>query len=185
MQAPTTRRFTVDEYYRMADAGILGEHDRVELINGEIVQMPAMRSRHAACIVRLNRRLTPLTVGLAEVRVQLPVRVDEYSEPEPDVALAQPRADAYVSAHPTPAEIFLVIEVADSSVRYDRTVKARLYAAAGIPEYWLVDLQAERVHAFKNPGPTGYGAVGVHRRGDLLAPDALPSISLSIEEILG
>src|ERR671938_544657 len=134
------RCFSVDEYYRMGEAGILTEDDRVELIEGEIIEMSPIGSRHAACVNRLNTLLGRHLRQTAIVSVQNPIRLDAYSEPEPDVALLRPRADYYESGHPTPADALLIVEVADTSADYDRIIKLPLYAKAGIPEAWLVDL---------------------------------------------
>jgi Uma2 family endonuclease len=182
---PATRRFNVREYHRMAAAGILGEDDRVELIEGEIVQMPPMGSRHAACIGRLARPLFAQAGDAAAVRVQLPIRLGERSEPEPDLALVRPRTDDYASAHPGPADVLLVIEVAENTARYDRSVKAPLYARADLPEYWLVDLQRERVDAYSEPVDGRYQPVRLFRRGQRLTLEALPRLALSVDAILG
>lgn len=132
MQATlTTRRFNVHEYHRMAEAGILDPTERVELIEGEIVRMAVIGSRHASCVKRLNRLLTPLVGDRALVQIQDPVRLSEISEPEPDVALLRPRADDYASAHPGPADVLLLIEVADTTEGLDRTVKGPSMLAPG------------------------------------------------------
>jgi Uma2 family endonuclease len=182
---PAARRFNVDEYHQMATAGILTEDDPVELIEGEIVEMPPMGSRHAACIERLTTELVSRTTGRARVRVQLPVRLDEHSEPEPDVALVKPRTDSYVTAHPGPGDILLVIEAAETTVHYDRTVKARLYARAGIAEYWLVDLRGERIDVHRDPADGRYRTVRVFRRGERLTVEALPSVAIPVDAVLG
>src|SRR5689334_7852246 len=116
-------RFTVDDYTRMADAGILSEDDRVELIEGAVVEMSPFRRLHAACVDRLNAWLNRLLGASAIVRVQSPIRLSDYSEPQPDIALLRPRADFYASGHPGPRDVLLVIEVADTSLDYDRGVK--------------------------------------------------------------
>ena len=182
---PATRRFTVQEYYRMATAGILSEDDRVELIDGEIVQMSPIGSRHAACVKRLNQLFSGQVGGLALVLVQDPVRLDEHSEPEPDLALITPRADYYAAAHPGPADVLLIVEVADTSAGYDRTVKATLYARAGIRQFWLVDLEREQVEVLRGPTADGYRTVHTYRRGDRLTADALPHMEIAVDAILG
>jgi len=169
----------------MAAAGILSEDDRVELIEGEIIEMAAIGSRHAACVMRLTR-LFSLGVGdAALVLVQNPVRLSDLSEPQPDLALLKPRADYYAAAHPGPDDVLLIVEVADSSVVYDRTVKTPLYARAGIREFWLVDLERQQVEVSREPAAGSYHAAQVHGRGDRLAVDALPQIQISVEAILG
>jgi Uma2 family endonuclease len=182
---PAARRFSVDEYHQMAAAGILTEDDPVELIEGAIVEMPPMGSRHAACIERLTTELVSRTRESARVRVQLPIQVNEHSEPEPDLALVLARADSYASAHPTPSDVLLVIDVAETTVGYDRTVKAPLYAQAGIPEYWLIDLQGERVDVHQDPAEGSYRTVPVFRRGERLTSEALPSVAIQVDAIFG
>ena len=142
------RRFTVDEYYAMARAGILSERDRVELIDGEIVTMTPIGPVHAAAVARATHALMRSAGERAIVWVQNPIRLDAFSEPQPDLVLLRPREDFYRAAHPGPADVLLVIEIADSSLRYDRDVKASLYARHGIVEYWLVDLAASTVTSY-------------------------------------
>src|SRR5918912_896850 len=150
------RYFNVSEYYRMAEAGILTADDRVELIEGEIVQMSPIGSLHAACVRRLNQLLQRLLGHAAVISVQDPVRLSDFSEPEPDVALLKPRADFYAHQHPTPDDVLLIIEVADTTVLYDRNVKVPLYARAGIPEVWLVDLQQDLIEVYARPTSGAY-----------------------------
>jgi Uma2 family endonuclease len=182
---PSARRFNVHEYHRMAAAGILTEDDPVELIEGEIVEMPPMGSTHAACIVRLNRHLVPQVGSQMDVRVQLPVRLDEHSEPEPDVALVRRRADSYDTAHPGPDDVLLVIEVAETTIRFDRSVKAAVYARAAIPEYWLIDLRRQQVEVSREPDGGRYRTVQVFRRGERLRLASVPQVDLPVDAILG
>jgi Uma2 family endonuclease len=182
---PARRRFSVDDYYEMARAGILGEDDRVELIEGEVIEMSPIGRRHAACVDRLNRSFARLVEEAAIVRVQGPVRLSEQAEPQPDVALLRPRPDFYAMGHPTPFDIFLIVEVAETSSRFDRTVKMPLYAASGIPEYWLVDLDEEAVTVYRHPQQLDYGSVGILQRGETLAPLALPDVEIAVDDILG
>ena len=186
MEADLQRRlFTADEYHRMADAGVLREDDRVELIDGEIVEKTPIGSPHAACVDRLNGLLQRLVDVRGIVRVQGPIRLDDYSEPQPDLSILKPRGDFYASAHPTPRDILLVVEVADSSLRYDRAIKVPLYARAGIAETWLVDLVSERVEIFAHPSPLGYQQPRLAGRGERLTPRVLPAIGLLVDDILG
>ncbi len=127
------RPFTVAEYHRMAEAGVLGEDDRVELLEGEIVQMTPIGSRHAACVARLTHLFVDRLQGRAQVNVQNPVHLSERSEPQPDLALLRPRPDFYARAHPGPADVLLLVEVAETSSDVDWTVKIPLYAGAGVP----------------------------------------------------
>jgi hypothetical protein len=144
------RLFTVVEYHRMAEAGILGEDDRVELLEGEIVQMGPIGSRHASCVKRLVDIFIPLQVGRKVIlSVRDPIELGEHSEPQPDLTVLKPRPDFYAKAHPGPADVFLLVEVADlsacnaqagTSAAYDRDMKVPLYAQAGVPEVWVVDV---------------------------------------------
>lgn len=179
------RLFTVDEYYQMAEAGIFSEDDRVELIEGEIVEMSPIGSRHAACVNRLNGLFARRMEGNAVVSVQNPIRLSEFSEPEPDLALLQPRADFYAEAHPEPEDVLLVVEVAETSAGSDRRVKVPLYARAGILEVWLIDLADETIEIYRRPSPRGYGEVQRAWRGDHLSPQAFPDEQFSVDDVLG
>ncbi len=181
----THHKFTVDEYYRMAEAGILVRGQRVELIEGEIVDMAPIGNRHAACVDRLAHDLILGLRDRAIVRVQGPLRLHEYSEPEPDLTVLRARADFYASRHPGPDDTLLVIEVADTSERYDRLVKVPLYARAGIPEVWLVDLPAGSVTVYRDPGPSGYARAVQASGDDALSPLAFPDLRLTAAHILG
>ena len=183
-QLPAARRFNVHEYHRMAVAGILHEDDPVELIEGEIVEMPPMGGPHAACIERLTMELAPRVVGAARVRVQLPLRLDPHSEPEPDVALCKPGPDP-TGTHPGADRVLLVIEVADTTLRYVRTVKGPLYARFGIPEYWLVDLNRAGIEVRREPADGRYRSVRVYHRGERIRLQALPEIEIAVDNILG
>ena len=140
----TQRAFSVTEYHQMTEAGILTEDDRIELIEGRVILISPIGSRHAACVKRLNALLSQRVGAAALVSVQDTIRLDDYSEPEPDIALLHPRDDFYAHAHPTPADLLLVIEVADTPEGYDREEKVPLYARAAIPEVWLVSLAKNR-----------------------------------------
>ena len=165
--AVRNRRFTADEYYRMAETGILLPGDRVELIDGDVLAMTPIGPRHAASVDRATRVFVTGVAGdEAIVRVQGPVRLTLYTEPEPDIALLRPRADFYASGHPGPADIVLVVEVADSSLDFDRNVKAYVYAQSGVPEYWLVDLNDGCLVRYTSP------AGGTYQKVERLEPDA-------------
>jgi Uma2 family endonuclease len=179
------RRFTSAEYHAMAEAGILSEDERVELIAGEIVEMAPIGSRHAGCVKRLNKRLMRGLGDRALVSVQDPITLGAPHEPEPDLAILRPREDDYTRSHPIPAEIFLVIEVADFSLSYDRLVKIPLYAEAGILEVWLVNLVEGVIEVYLDPFETAYRKTRVLRSGEHLAPRAFPDLELTVESILG
>ena len=181
----TKRRFTVSEYHQMAQAGILGEDDRVELIDGEVTEMTPIGRRHAATVKRLTRIFVVTFGDDAIVGVQDPVVLSEYTEPQPDLALLRPRPDYYASGHPTPEDIFLLVEVAETSADLDRRVKVPRYARSGIPEVWLVDLEQETVTIYHDPTSEGYRAARVVRRGDQLAPAAFPDRPMAVADILG
>lgn len=178
------RKFTVEEYYKMAEMGILKAGDRVELIRGEIVEMSPIGTRHAACVSRLTRLLTIRLGNRATASPQNPVRLDNDSEPQPDVALLQPREDFYEEQHPQPADIFLLIEVADTTVESDRSIKIPLYAENNIAEVWLVNLPENCLEVYRQPTATGYQSVGNFYRGDRLSLQAFPDVSLSVDEVL-
>ncbi|WP_338825228.1 hypothetical protein MHOCP_07630 [Moorella humiferrea] len=180
----TRRRFTVDEYYQMAYAGILGEDDRVELIEGEIIEMVPIGVKHAACVRRLDRIFNNLVGDKALVDTQNPLRIDEYSEPQPDLMLLKPREDYYGTFHPRPEDVLLLIEVADSSVTYDREVKINLYARAGINEVWLIELQAQQITVYRQPSSNSYKEIKEYGRDDSIAPVAFPGMNISVRDIL-
>lgn len=179
------RRFNVDEYYEMARAGILGPEDRVELIEGEIVAMTPIGPRHSADVDRCTNILAPRLQGRAIVRIQGPVRLDDYSEPEPDVAILKPRADFYSHAHPGPEDVLLLIEVSETSADFDQRVRTPLYARFGILELWRVDVGRSVIVVHRDPGPEGYETILTVRRGEKLSPALLPDLEIEADEILG
>jgi Uma2 family endonuclease len=178
------RRFTVDEYYRMAEAGILHEDDRIELIEGEIVEMAPIGSNHASNVDRLTHLFFERVGRGAIIRVQSPIHLGEYSEPQPDITLLRPRPDFYASAHPGPQDVLLVAEVAETSIAYDREVKSPIYARAGIREYWIVDLAGESVEVYRDPSPDGYRLIRLLKHGDRIAPEAFPDVEIAIDDVL-
>jgi Uma2 family endonuclease len=182
-QLPTPYRFRVDDYHEMARAGILTEDDRVELLEGIIVAMPPIGSRHAWCVSRLNSMLSAKLGDSAVIWPQNPIVIGDDSEPQPDISILHSAASN--KTLPTASEVLLVIEVADSSGGYDRSTKGRLYADAGIAEYWIVDLAADRIDVFLEPRLGGYGVARSARRGEIVSPVKLQNIELSVNEILG
>ena len=179
----TRKRFTADEYHRMAQVGILGERG-VELIDGEIVVMTPIGNRHSACVASANRALVTAAGDEAIVQPQGSVRLDLFYEPEPDLVLLRPRTDFYSGRARRPQDVILIIEVADSSLEYDRDVKAPVYAAAGIPEYWLADLNANVVWRYSSPAGGAYRSVRPHHRGESIAPVLLPSCVIATDVLL-
>ena len=178
------RRFTVEEYYAMAEAGILTEDDRVELIDGVIVEIAPVGSRHVGVVNGYTRALTEAVKRRAVVQVQSPIRLDDGTEPQPDIVLLQERPDLYASGHAGPQDILLVIEVADTSVGYDRNEKLPRYARAGIPEVWLTILPDRVIEAHTEPADGRYAVRRIFAPGDTISPDCFPDIALSVDEIL-
>jgi len=181
--APTRRRFTRAEYYRMAEAGILGEGDRVELIEGEIVQMSPIGRRHRAFVGSLGQVLSARLIGRAAVWVQNPLVLTEDTEPQPDITVLRSRALPFKEREADAADTLLLIEVADSSLAYDRTTKLRLYAEAGIPEYWIVDCTAESVEVYRDPSGEGYRDVIRASAPATLRLQAFPDVELTFADI--
>ena len=183
MQQVTRWRFTVHDYHRMGEAGILHEDDRVELIEGELVEMAAIGTRHFSCVNRLNRLLVMGVGDDAVVSVQNPVRLNEFTEPQPDLTVIRPRD--YTESLPEPEDVLLLIEVSDTTLAYDRGLKLQLYARAGIGEVWIVNLPDEIVERYTEPSADGYRRTEQMRRGQTLESTALPSLTQSVEEVLG
>lgn len=178
-------RFTISQYHQMSEAGILSENDKVELINGEIIEMSPIGRRHTACVNRLNSVFSELLGKKVIVAVQNPILLNNLSEPEPDIALLKPRTDFYESGHPQPQDIFLLIEVADSSIEYDRDVKIPLYASSGITEVWLVDIYQQVIIVYRYPSENGYRDIQTLSRGEKLSISAFPENNLLVDDILG
>lgn len=187
MAVPIRKRLlTNEEYHQMVEAGILSERERVELIHGEVLEMTPIGNRHAACLRRLIRLLAPALGADAMLDAQNPLHLpEERSEPQPDLVLLRPRDDGYASGPPAAADVLLIVEIADSSLAYDRDVKVPLYARSGIPEVWLVDLAGGAVAVHRRPAGGSYRDVQILRRGDHLAPQALPAARLPVEAIMG
>ena len=179
------KMFTVDDYYRMAEVGILGPEDRVELIDGEIIQMSPIGDRHAVCVLRANHLFTDLLRGRALVNIQNPLRLSNYTEPEPDLVLLKPRTDFYAAKKIRPEDALLVVEVSDTTLRYDRKVKTPRYAAAGVPEVWIVNLDGDELLVYRNPSTDGYSTSLTLHRGDTLSPTAFPDVVFKADDLLG
>jgi len=186
MRAVVKRRpFTAEEYHRLLEAGILREDDRVELIEGEILEMSPIGSRHAAAVKRLNHLFHELLGDRCLLGVQDPIRLGPYSEPQPDLTLLRPRPDFYAEAHPGPGDVLLLVEVMDTSQAYDREVKLPLYARAGIPEVWLLDLEALRLEVHREPTPEGFAQTQVLGPEETVAPLPFPEARLPVARLLG
>jgi Uma2 family endonuclease len=181
--AAARRRFTREEYYRMAEVGILGPRDRVELIRGEIIEMSAIGRRHGAFVDNLTRLLVLRLANRAIVRVQGAVALADDTEPQPDLAVLRHGAVPYKNRDAWAEDVLLVIEVAESSLAYDRSTKMRLYAEAGIPEYWVVDCAAETVEVHRGPGPQGYREVSLVAGPAAVTLQAFPDVELRTADI--
>jgi Uma2 family endonuclease len=177
--------FTVEEWHRMGETGLLGDDARMELLDGEVIEMSPIGSRHAGCVNRLTSMLVHAVGDRAVVAVQNPVGLDDRSEPVPDVAVLRPRDDAYSLSHPQPGDVVLLVEVADSSLAFDRGRKALAYARAGVAEVWVVDLAGETVEVMRSPRPDGYGRIVVAGRGGRVDIERFDAAVLAVEDILG
>jgi Uma2 family endonuclease len=177
------RRFTAEEYHKMAEAGILHEDDRVELIEGEIVDMAPIGSRHATCVRELVWLLSKQLGDELRLDVQNPLWLSKYGEPQPDLAVIQARD--YAGALPTPTDVLLLIEVSDTTLRYDREIKLPLYARSGIPEVWIMDLAGEAMERHTSPSGSSYRRMERAQRGETLASEALPTLLLRTDAVLG
>lgn len=180
---PQRHRITVEHYYRMAEAGLFAEDARVELIDGEIIDMPPMGSRHAGRSSRLADLLSAAVAGRALVRHDKPIRLGSHSEPQPDIAVVKARDDYYESGHPTAADVLLLVEVSDATLRYDRDVKAALYARHGIPELWIVDLPGGQIHFYRSPTDSKYMSVSSAAEPGLIPIASLPGAGVDLTRL--
>jgi Uma2 family endonuclease len=183
---PWVKRHKLDvvQYHRIGETGVFEGHERVELIEGEIVEMAPTGGAHAGTTNDLNQMLVLATGDRALVTVGNPVRLDRYNEPQPDFALLRPRANSYCDAHPTAADTLLLIEVAESSLRYDRKVKLPLYARHGVPELWIVDLEGGAIEVCREPRGDGYAAWSRVAPGEVLEPTLLPGVRIAVADII-
>ncbi|HET6629151.1 MAG TPA: Uma2 family endonuclease [Woeseiaceae bacterium] len=180
---PRRHKLTVTDYYRLAAAGSLRENDRVELLDGEIIDMTPIGSKHAAKVGYLTQLLMKAVGDRALVWTQNPARLGIYSEPQPDLMLLRPKTDFYASGHPVPEDILLIVEVADTSLKYDRDTKIPLYARHGIREVWLVDIDNERLAIYRQPGPEGYGAVSEPASPERTSLVMLPDLYVDLGDL--
>lgn len=183
------RRFTIEEYHRMGEVGILGEDDRVELIDGWIVKMSPIGSQHAACVSLLNRVLRAVE-STAIVRVEDPIILNDDTEPQPDIAVVRFKANLYADAHPRPEDVLLLIEVAETSLEEDREIKLPRYAASSIPEVWIVNLMAHMIEVYREPlilanGVPGYRSRTDFHPGEPMRPEAFPELEIKLPLPIG
>ncbi len=181
----TRHCFTTAKYDRMIEAGILDEDDRVELIEGEIVEMTPIGSVHVARVNRCIPVLTAIFGRNAQLSVQNPIHLGDASEPQPDVTFLRPQADYYASALPTAADILLLVEVSDSSLAFDRQIKIPLYARHGVAEVWLIDVAEDLITVYRDPTPSGYATVHDVSRGGTLSVLAFPGCEIAAADLLG
>jgi Uma2 family endonuclease len=180
-----TRKFTVEQYHKMADVGIFSQQDRVELLEGEIIEMSPIGIKHAASVNRLNQLFNKNLGDKVLVSIQNPIQLGEKSEPQPDVALLKYREDFYGAKIPQNEDIYLIVEVADTTVKYDREIKIPLYAQKNIIEVWLVDLNSSYLEVYRQPAQEGYKSMQKLQLGETLTLVSFPEIRLGVGEILG
>lgn len=181
---PESHRFSLETYEVMIERGILTESDRVELIRGEVVDVSPIGTAHAACVAQMTRSFV-LTLGeRAIVSVQSPVAMPPSSMPEPDLTVLRARDDFYASRRPLPDDIVLIVEVADSSLSFDRLIKGALYAEAGLPEYWIANLSGECIEVYRRPAEGAYSEMRTYRRGDAIACGAFADLDVAVDRLL-
>jgi Uma2 family endonuclease len=180
------RLWTVEEYHRMAEAGIFDEDERVELLQGKIIWMSAIGTAHRSAVGRTNKYLQKHLGdnNKAWISIQDPIKLDDYSEPEPDIAVVKIDPLDYADHHPTPDEVYLVIEVADTTFKKDCETKGKAYAAAGMIDYWVLDVINRQLHVFREPSGNGYKSEVVLKENDIISPFNFPDLSINILEIL-
>lgn len=183
MTGPKEHQFTVADFYRMAEAGILAPDARVELLDGRIHDMSPIGPLHGGALNRLIRIFTAAAQGRWLVSAQNPVRLDDYSEPQPDLMLLKPAPDDYMSHHPVPDDVFLLIELADTSLKYDREQKVAAYARAGIAEVWIVNLPQGAIECYWDPSLTRYRSQTVVTSGEQAVPHAFPDLSVEVSAL--
>jgi Uma2 family endonuclease len=184
MVVQTKHRFSVKEYYRMAETGVLRPDARVELLNGEIIDMSPIGPFHGGLVKRLSRIFNLKAKGRWIVSTQDPLHLEDYSEPEPDVMLLKPAPDDYTSRHPQPDDVFLLIEVSDTTLDFDHEEKLPAYGRAGVAEAWIVNLIDAMIEIYREPHFTGYGSKTILRAGDTIAPLAFPDAAVDVAELL-
>ncbi len=182
---PSRLLFSVSEYEALGQIGFFGHERRLELIEGEILEMTPIGPEHARSVRRLDALFNSRLADRAVTNVQNPLRLGHLSEPQPDLALLVPPMERYDRRHPAADDVLLLVEVADTTTRFDRVVKAPLYARHGVTELWIVDVKAEVVEVHRDPSPEDYRSVECHGRGSVVAPLAFPDRSVGVDEILG
>jgi|SRR5215213_4674585 len=184
MPQPMQLRFKVDDYYKMIELGILKDYEKAEIIEGELIKKMPIGDRHAATVDFLNRLFIKNVSDDVLVRIQNPIRLSDYNEPEPDIVLTDLRK-YNGKRHPQPPEIILIVEVSDSTLKYDRDTKLSLYAEAEIYEVWIVNLQNDIIEVHQNPSSGIYQLAKIFKRGEKIVSEVLPDLSLEVDKILG
>ncbi|HMS42065.1 MAG TPA: Uma2 family endonuclease [Pyrinomonadaceae bacterium] len=179
------KRFRVEDFRRMTEAGILPEESGWEIIDGYLIDKMSIGSKHASIVRRLSKLLERKFGDTTQISGQNPVYLDEFNEPEPDIALLKPRDDFYEESHPTPKDVLLLIEVSNSTIEFDRDIKKTLYAEAGIVEYWIVNLPDETVEVYSQLKNGNYHLVRIIEKGEMIESNAVEKLKLTVEEILG
>jgi Uma2 family endonuclease len=184
-EAPfTIRKWTVKEYHKLGEMGVFHPEERVELLSGNIIKMSAKGTAHTSALGRTDRLLQNLFGNLAWVRMQDPIALDDNSEPEPDIALVRIDPFDYATHHPTPSEVYLIIEVADSSLTFDREIKATAYARSGIADYWVLNVNERQLHVFREPAENGYQSELILGENGSISPLQFPSVNIAIQAML-
>ncbi|WP_427161180.1 Uma2 family endonuclease [Aliinostoc sp. HNIBRCY26] len=189
MSVAQAKRFTLDEYHKLIELGFLHEDDHIQLINGELIQMVSKGTAHETCLRKLLKELPKVIGDRATLQSQAPITLPPNSEPEPDFAIVQNRLDDYFSAHPSPADVLLVMEVADSSLSYDQDVKIPLYAQAGISDYWIFNLFDNYLECYNDPyqdhqGKYGYSTKRIFLHNQVISFPCFPDLSIDLNNIL-
>ncbi len=179
------RLISIQEYHKMAAVGILSHRDKVELIQGEILHMSPIGSKHQSIVDKLSRILNRLLLDEAIVRVQGPIQIKDWSEPEPDLLLLRPKVDFYADQHPEPKDTLLLIEVANSSLEYDKTIKLPLYAEASIQTYWIINIPNQQIEVYQNPDGNIYKSMFIFKGSDDIPVGHFSDCVISVNDILG
>lgn len=184
MAVLTQHRFSVKDYYRMAETGVLRPDARVELLDGRIIDMSPIGPYHSGIVARLGQMFYSSAKGRWTIFTQNPLHLDDHSEPEPDIMLLKPASDYYTKVHPQPADVFLLVEVADASLYYDRDEKLPAYGRADVAEVWIVNLAEQKVEVYREPNFTGYGSKTILRPGQQAIPQSFPDVVVDVAELL-
>lgn len=182
---PSRHRFTVEEFEALGRLEEFWDGPRLELVEGEIVEMAPIGPDHGSCVLRLNTWFSARLGDRALVSVQSALRLGDLSEPQPDLMLLVPPLQRYRHRHPTAEDVLLLVEVANTSLAFDRGTKAALYARYGVPEIWIVDLAGGAIEVLTEPSPAGYGVVERRGRGEVVAPAAFADVALAVDDVLG